>query len=165
MLILDVLSEDRQASREVILTIEGAASISEGFGVEDLSQLDPKGQRELYASFSKIQETTGPAKQTRLKTTDGSLTLDVDDMSDDMIGRILPERPDGLVEFDPTYSSIGFTVRVMGALLSDRYQKATEPTASDYRSDAFSEMECIIERAQSIATVAFQTLLEPPNLA
>jgi hypothetical protein len=68
-----------------------------------------------------------------------------------------PEAPNDAM-FDPQYSEVEFTVKVMGRTASDAYNKMIEARFEDSETRR-------LEDIASGASVALHTVLQPPNLA
>lgn len=159
MIIRDTLSDTGHAQRELIITDDSAELLSQSLGVKTLSDLGPEQVRSLYSSLQDTKNAAPTAPKTRHSTEHGEIELNKADLGEELYAAMLPEQtdPDGL-RFDPLYSTVEFTMKVMTPQDSRSYIDFCEGRNKDLTTQQFN---ALIEGSKIILS----TLFEPPNLA
>ncbi len=156
MIIRDIITPREHGEREVIVTDDTAEHWAKYFGADSLADLDERRVREIYDAIKHYSDQQNHPVKTRYKNQDGEIELDPEELGEELYEAMRPEPPTDTM-FDPQYSEVGFTIRVMGKEASRAYRKTIEGNA-----DVATKQ---IEKIAAGASVAVQTVLQPPNLA
>jgi hypothetical protein len=157
MIIKDTITPKEHGEREVIVTDDTAQHWARYFGAESLGDLDERSVREIYDAIKHHSDQQNHPIKTRYRNDAGEIELDPAELGDDLFQAMRPEAPNDAM-FDPQYSEVEFTVKVMGRTASDAYNKMIEARFEDSETRR-------LEDIASGASVALHTVLQPPNLA
>lgn len=157
MIIRDTITPSEHGEREVIVTDDTAEHWAKYFGADSLADSDERSVREIYSAIKHFSDQQNHPVKTRYKNQDGEIELDPADLGDDLFQAMRPEPPSKTL-FDPQYSEVEFTVRVMGRTASDAYNKMIE---ARFEGSETRRLEDIAAGA----SIALHAVLQPPNLA
>lgn len=156
MIIKDTITPNERGEREVIITDATAKHWADQLGVESLRALDDSRVRDLFLAVKYLNESQNHPIKTRYRNDAGEIELDPEELGEELYQAMRPEPASDTV-FDPQYSEVGFTIRVMGHAASKAYREMVE-SSSNPESQR-------LEDIASGAIVALSTVLHPPNLA
>lgn len=161
MIVIDTLMPDRMASREVIITDAIEQDWTSRFGVDSLGDADPADLRNIFTMFSNSDQHA-PPDSTKLTTPDGSITLTREELGAEVYDALRGMSADDEINLDPTYSQVGFKIRVLGSVASDAYRLwESQQSADGSRLEVPVNLDEITARAVTIVDV----VLQPPSLA
>jgi len=157
MIIKDTITPNEHGEREVIVTDDTAKHWAKYFGAKSLAELDERSIREIFGAIKYHSDQQKHPVKARYRNEAGEIELDPAELGDDLYEAMLPEPPSETM-FDPQYSEVGFTVRVMGLTASRSYRRLIGEGIPDDSTER-------IEDIAAGASVALHTVLQPPNLA